>query len=127
MATVISKDDYYTVSHQLAVAKGLIEDTNDYLFEAVYQVVILDDLYPEVDLLNAFWDAYRSNTAVTLLPNNYVEATRAMQKHVLKRGGFANVDEYLVNNALGATLKVDQEWADLSQAAGYPISSAYIL
>ena len=119
---VISGTDYRSIADEYAGAYNLAFDIRDYLFNAVYKIVMLQVIAPEVDLLQTYWDSYLVNATLYSSAINLTAAVKAMESHVLTRGGYDTVDEYLAAEGI----QVPQAWADLSSDAGYPISATYI-
>jgi uncharacterized membrane protein YkvA (DUF1232 family) len=79
---------------------------------------MLQEVQPEVDLLDEFWNSYLINSTSWDSDSNLLSAIRKINQHVLLRGGYATLDLYLA--ATGT--KVYQTWADLCLEAGYTIS-----
>jgi hypothetical protein len=119
---VIEGNDYRDLAVAYANARNSVLGAKQHLFDAVYLIVLLQSVKPEVDLLNVFWDTYNINLDTLEAPTLLLSAVRALNQHVLIEGNFGTVDEYL--NYAGVT--VPRAWADLSAAAGYTISNAYI-
>ncbi len=119
---VIGGSDYRNVSDEYSIAYGLSLDVKDNLFNAVYLIVLLQSIEPEVDLLQEFWDSYLINSPLYSSSLNLSGAVSTMQTHVLTRGGYATVDAYL--DAEG--IQVAAGWAELSSDAGFPISAGNI-
>lgn len=119
---LISGEDYEAIADLYAAARRQILGINQYLLDAVYQVVMIDVCVPEVDLLNSFWTAYELSTNEFQIPQSFLGAVRSLNAHVLERGGYDDVDDYLA----AESILVDQEWADLSAEVGYTISNTYI-
>ena len=119
---VISGTDYRAISDDYAAARNLNIDVREFLFDAVYKVVLLQVILPEVDLLQSFWDSYLVNAPIYAASINLLAAVKAMENHVLQRGGFASVDAYLASEGI----TVAAAWAELSTDAGYPISAEFI-
>lgn len=126
---VISQRDYKTVATD--IANGYDSQTlatGDY-FDAVYQIVLLQSIRPEVDLLNVYFSTYQVMTDILTSTSSLLGAVRALNNHVLNQGGYANIDAFLDDasgNMYGAG-RVPQTWADLSSQAGYTISAANII
>ena len=120
--SVISGSDYRAIAEDYASSRISNLAAKDGLFDAVYLIVLLNTIQPEVDLLNVFWDAYNIQLDTLESPTLYLSAVRALNQHVLTRGGYTSVDDFLQHE--GQT--VPQAWADLSADAGYPISAPYI-
>tara|TARA_Y100000034_G_scaffold115283_1_gene152283 strand:- start:302 stop:670 length:369 start_codon:yes stop_codon:yes gene_type:complete len=119
---VISGSDYRTIAVSYSEIRNQLIASRGDAYDAVYLIVQLNSVDPEVDLLIPFNSTYlvhadQMNSSSTLLG-----AVRALNQHVLNRGDVATVDAFL--NAQGIT--VPQNWADLSASAGYTISSTYI-
>lgn len=126
---VIRQDDYKTIATDMAngfdsqsLAKG------DY-FDAVYQIVLLQSIRPEVDLLNVYFSTYQVMTDILLSSSSLLGAVRALNNHVLNEGGYSNIDAYLDDTTgdLSGTTTIPQTWADLSDQAGFSISAGNIV
>lgn len=115
---LISFADYRILSDNLAAARESTLSVNAYCFDAVYTVVLLQDVQQEVDMLEDFWNTYLLNADTFETPSTLLGAVRSMDSHVLKRSTYTTIDAYLIAN--GGT--VSQTFADLSSAAGYPIT-----
>jgi hypothetical protein len=122
MANVISGANYSTIATNYANARDKALGAVTYLFEAVYQIVLLNDLLPEVDLLQEFYNAYLINNDLLKSPVNFLPAVRALNNHVLSRGTSTSVDDFLTDEAV----TVPQTWATLSESAGFEISPGNI-
>ena len=127
---VISHTDYRTIALNFAAAKQRLTETDQYLFDSVYTIVQLRETLPEVDLVRPLWDSYQQNSALSTTPQNFLDAVRIVNAHVLSRGGFQDVDSYLeattLNGDTVSAITVPQEWADMSEAVGYPISNTNV-
>lgn len=119
MSTVISGADYVSIATSYANARNAVLSSVGYLFEAVYTIVQLDVVEPEVDLLIEFFNSYQINTDLFRSPVSFLSAVRRINNHVINRGGFATVSAYLTSE--GVT--VPQAWADLSSAVGFDLSA----
>ena len=122
MANVINGADYLVLANSYSDVLDAVMDEKDRMFDAVYHVVLLQSLYPEVDILSPSWEAYQVNASTSAIPNGILTAVRAIEQHVITRGGYATVDAYLAAEAI----TVPASWATLSSAAGFPISAPYI-
>jgi len=122
MGTEISYANYQSVIEDYAAARSLILLSLDYLETAVDVIVALDEVIPEVDLLQDFWDTYQ--IAVDTLGSlyNFVQAVRSIQNHIVNRGDEDNVNDWLDEEG-GSSATVPEEWADLSEAAGFTYDS----
>ena len=133
---VITGDQYAVIAELYAQARSKMLLTSGYLYDAVEAVVALDVVVPEIDLLEAFYETYKIQTAalqsdVTLLP-----AVRALNQHVTNNytatapnSYDTTLDAYLGENTAADFTGADilpLEWADLSESAGYTIGSAYV-
>lgn len=118
----ISGADYYIIASDYANAFRARYDSKDELFNAVYTVVQLNAIRPEVDLLSDFWESYLVNSDLLQSTTLLLGAVRALQEHVIAAGGFATVDAYLDDQ--GITVPAD--FALLSDDAGFPIDPTNI-
>ncbi len=118
MANVISGDSYYSIATNYANARDRVVSAVDYLFEAVYQIVLLQEILPEVDLLSEFYNSYLINNDSLKSSVNFLPAVRRLNNHVLNRGSASTLDEYLEDEGV----YVPQSWASLSALAGFTIT-----
>lgn len=132
MANVISGAAYVAVATNYGNAREQVVASVGYLFTAVYEIVLLQDLLPEVDLLQEFYNSYLVNNDLLKSPVNFLPAVRAINNHVLSRAGdlltapgahptYGPIDSFLYNSHHGP-FTVPQSWADLSAAAGFTIT-----
>jgi hypothetical protein len=121
MAVIIGSE-YRDIAVLYANARTSTLLAKEDLFDAVYEIVLLNVIRPEVDLLNTFWDTYLINTDLLSASTNLLSAVRVINQHVLIQGSYSNLDAYFA--AEGIT--VPQLWADLCLDAGFVISSQYI-
>jgi len=119
---VISGAGYRDLAVAFANARETVLSSKQFLFDAVYLIVLLQSIKPEVDLLKTFWDTYNINIDTLQSPTLLLGAVRELNNHVLVEGGYANVDQYLEAKQITVPLY----WARLSAEAGYTISEQYI-
>tara|TARA_Y100000310_G_C20653508_1_gene800741 strand:+ start:1293 stop:1664 length:372 start_codon:yes stop_codon:yes gene_type:complete len=122
MASVISGTDYRAIAVEYSDAFTKQTAMKQDFFDAVYIIVQLNVIIPEVDLLQRFWGNYLVNTDSAKSKENFLSPVRVLQNHVIQRGGFATIDDYLVSEGI----TVPKNWADLSDAVGFTISAANI-
>ena len=120
--SVISDTDYLDIANYYANARDQIIGAKEFLFDAVYKIVMLQEITPEVELLNTYWDSYLINTDVLESDVLQLSAVRALNLHILNNTDYVSIDAYLT----GEGFQVPQAWADLSAASGFPISAANI-
>jgi len=123
MASVISVSNYETIATQYANARTSVLASVDYLFDAVYTIVQLDEIEPEVDLLTEFWNSYQINSDLFRNPVSFLSAVRRINNHVINRSSYTTLDAWLA----GEAGTVPQAWATLSAAAGYTIDASRIV
>lgn len=123
MATIISPANYVKLSDYYADLRANISAQQHYLYDAVYAIVLFDDVEPTLDLLQPFNDTYTQQHNVLGTTAPFHAVARALNNHVLRRGGYVSMDEYFHENSV----MVDQNWADICSDAGYTISDTYIL
>ena len=121
---VIAPQDYLAIATDYANARTSVLGSVQYLFDAVYEVVILNSIQPEVDLLNEFYNSYLVNTNQYSTPVTFLSAVRALNNHVLNRGdgSYTTISEYITEQVPGG--KVPAAWADLCTSAGFPVGCA---
>jgi len=117
MADVISGTDYFAVASNYATARDSVVSAVTYIFEAVYQIVLIQEIIPEVDLLTEFYNAYLINNDILKSPVNFLPAVKTLNNHVLTRSSATTLDEYLDNEGI----TVPNSWSVLSLAAGFSI------
>ena len=125
MENVIQGSEYHTLAVYYSDALGDQSLVKESLYDAVYFVMLLDSLYPEIDILTPAWDAYNVNMNTTQIPNGILTAVRAVNQHVLTRGGVTSIDAYLAAQTPPDD-KIPQGWATLSAAAGFIIDPSHI-
>ena len=123
MSRVISQTEYRNIALDYAAAYERLLEPNDFLYDAVYRVVLLQVVIPEVDLVNPFYDAYNVKFNNSDIPSSMIDAVAAINNHVIIRGGYDDVDAYL---DAGSGITVPSGWATLSELAGFTISTGNI-
>ena len=130
---VIDGQSYLDIANYYANAVNATSVVTQNLWAAVYEIVLLQEVYPEVDLLTAFYNGYQVNTSIQESRSTYLAPVRSLQTHVLLRSDptvIQDVDDYILTYCVpvfGATQCIPEEFADLSAAAGYTIDSTYII
>lgn len=120
----ITGAQYKQLADSLADARDTQILSKDFVFNAVYDIVLFQAIYPELDLLEDFWDAYSVETSATFSPSSLVGAVRSLQRHVIARSSYTSVDEYLWNELYPD--KVQASFQTMSALAGYTISDMYV-
>ncbi|NJL70429.1 MAG: hypothetical protein HC888_01865 [Candidatus Competibacteraceae bacterium] len=120
---VISASDYAAIATFYANGYDGQVGSNDYYYDAVYTIVLLDSVQPSVDLLNVFWNTHLIMKDVLYSKSSLLSPVRAINNHVLQNSAFDTIDAYLA----AAAVKVPQTWADLCAEAGVTISAGNIL
>lgn len=118
----ISGPSYVAIATAYSNARNQQLTVKDYLFDAVYEIVMLQEIIPEVDLLVEFYNSYQVNTTLFSAPQTLLSAVRKLNNHVLNRSSYTNLDDYLE----GEGVTVPEQWADLCSSAGFPIDSSNI-
>jgi hypothetical protein len=119
---VISGSDYNAIATHYGNIKTLLTSASEYLYDAVYKIVLFNSLEPTADLFNEFYNSYLSNTSQIKSDIPLIPAVKKLNSHVMSRGGYASVNAFL--EATGAT--VPQSWADLCASAGTTIDEDHI-
>jgi len=120
---VINRIDYLSLQADIASARDTVVSAKDDLFNAVYTVVMLQVIIPEVDLLSPFWGTYQSNSGSLDSTTWLTDAVRALQSHVVNRTAYTTVNEYLYNEIMPD--KVEASFKEISDRIGYPVDSSY--
>jgi hypothetical protein len=118
------------------LTRGLeqVQGVSEHYYDAAYEIVMLQEFIPEIDLLLPFWQGYlAATTAYATAPASVVSAVRRLQKHVLDEARtvadakYANIDAYYddTNNFPGGW-GVSTEFADISEQCGYAIDAANV-
>ena len=115
---VITAAEYKSIATEFATGYDGQVGAKQNFFDAVYRIVLLNSLKPEVDLLSVFYNTYLVTTSTLQSTANLLPAVRALNNHVVIEGDVPSVDDYLVDN--GTT--IPQTWADLCEQAGFDIS-----
>ena len=127
---VISGQDYYDIASYYASAMDRLDEVSEDLWDAVYEVVMLQVVDPEVDLLNQFYSAYQINSNITTARSTYLAPVRTIQNHVIFRSDpnyVQNVNDYIWLNVVQPLgLLIPEQWAELSRRAGFPIDDSYV-
>jgi hypothetical protein len=119
----IDSDSYDTIQGLYAEAARQIQGVSDYYYQAAYEVVLLQQFDPEIDLLQPMYNSWQS--AITVydnVPLSTIEAVRRLQRHVVNRASVSSINTWLTSNGV----QVEAEFAELSDAAGFPITCANI-
>jgi hypothetical protein len=120
----ITGTQYKQIADELADARDTQVLSKEFLFNAVYDVVLMQEIYPELDLLSPFWDTYNVDTQSVSNPINIIGAVRALQNHVLIRSTYATINSYLYNEVYPSLLQ--PSFQELSVDAGYAIDDMYV-
>lgn len=115
---VIDPPIYKVIADLYGDARNFLLEANSYLFEAVYQVVLLNEMNQEIDLLSPFYNAYQVISSQYATPMSFVPAVRALNLHILRRSGYINISSYLTYEGITVT----PSWQVLSETAGYRIN-----
>ena len=124
MANLISAADYKILADYYSAARDRELLVNDDLFDAVYHIVLLNELQPEVDLLNVYWNSYLLSANRFETPSSLLTSVRALNNHVVVRGSYDDINEYFAANV---GLEVDETWQSMSSDVGYDISDTYVV
>ena len=120
---VISSTTYLGIATELGTARAAMVSAIDNMFNAVYDVAILDDIQATLDLLQPMYAAYQLADNNLRSINNFTSAVTALNNHVVRRGNYTTLNDYLY--AIGATNLVDAEFVTMSNTLGYDIDLVY--
>jgi hypothetical protein len=120
---VISSQKYLDIATELGTARTSMLSAITNMFNAVYDVAILDDIQSTLDLLQPMYAAYQLADNNLRSINNFTSAVTALNNHVVRRGNYTTLNDYLY--AIGATNSVDSEFVSMSNTLGYDIDEVY--
>lgn len=120
---VINSATYLEIGSQLGTARAAMVSAIDNMFNAVYEVAILDDIQATLDLLQPMYAAYQLADNNLRSINNFTSAVTALNNHVVRRGNYTTLNDYLY--AINATSSVDAEFVTMSNTLGYDIDAVY--
>tara|TARA_B100000614_G_scaffold262909_1_gene300983 strand:- start:476088 stop:476813 length:726 start_codon:yes stop_codon:yes gene_type:complete len=119
---LINRDTYESVANLYAQTRTNTSQAVEQFFSAVYEIVGLNDLIPEADLLTPFYNSYQIVSDAYRNPTGMLAAVKTLNRHVLLRGGYGNLDAFLFDQGI----LVPRSWQSLSRAAGFSISDDYV-
>lgn len=125
MADYINATEYQYLATKYGKMLSKLKDSSVYLYDAVTYVCALDDILPSVDLVPDFYQTYVTNYTAMAPSAPFLGAVRALNTHVLNRGGYDTIDAYLANEATTG-YKVPESWGELSAAAGQTINAKWL-
>ena len=108
---VISGIDYLAIATYYSDSRANNLGSVTYLYDAVYKIVLSDNVYPTIDLVNEFWTSYLVNTDIYRSPTTYLSAVRSINNHVVNRAGndqwgnaITDINDYLVDQNITVRL-----------------------
>ena len=119
---VLDGQIYLTIATNIATARDNIVSVVDNFYSNVYEIVLLDDIQQTLDLLEPMYSAYSVSDTSLRTITLYQTAISALNNHILTRGGYSNINQYLAAEGID----VPQTFADLSSLAGFPIDASNI-
>ncbi len=120
---VINATDYQAIEQELTYAILRGKKSSQDMYDATYTILLNDQIFPQVDLLNVFYNSYVSvsNTVTNNAVNSGIgDAIRALQSHVITRSGgaYASINDYYADSG---GIQVYESFADVSASVGYVI------
>jgi hypothetical protein len=116
---IISCEDYQCLANLYSQARDRQLDANQDLLDAVYQIIMLNGCIVKIDLLESFWNSYNLSTAQSASTTFLLDAVRSLNRHVLNRGNYDEIDDYfsecheagtpVVISGLGGPLAIEIE------------------
>lgn len=123
---VISFEKYKVISDNLGEARASMLLAIGNMFAAVYEIAVLDDVQSTLDLLQPMFSAYQLADNSLRSINNFTAAVTALNNHVVRRGNFGTINEFLdSNDAEQEANKLDTQFVAMSNILGYNINSSY--
>jgi len=113
---VITGQDYLSIATFYATARDNNVASVEYLYDAVYQVVLLTQVDPTRDLIGEFYNSYLINADIYRSPSTYLSAVRSINNHVINRAGIdvSDLNDYLTLESI----QVPLGWAELCKSTG---------
>lgn len=126
---VIGGTDYLAIAQFYSDARASNLSSIGKLYDAVYRVVVSEEIFPTLDLINPFWTSYIANSNTFRAATNYSSAVSAINSHVLNRAGLddagdtiTSLDMYLQDQ----NIQVPMGWAELCKTTGTIICRDHI-
>jgi hypothetical protein len=121
MSNLITRTEYATISQNLASALESIELAKDFAYDNVYTLVISDNIVVTYDLHNTFYEDYQKAILLSNTNATFLNGVRALQRHVLSKGGYGTVNDFLDDQE--PPLTVPSKFATISILAGFNIDN----
>jgi hypothetical protein len=132
MADVISGAEYVSIANNYGSLRERLDATTDYLYDAVYTIVLFNEFEPTLDLLQTFYDTYVLQTQILNNNTPYHAAIRALNNHVLLRAidpstdsGYTDINDWFDDQGVGKVLK--PEWQTMCAELGFTIEDGFVL
>ena len=118
---VIGGTDYLAIAQFYSDARASNLSSIGKLYDAVYRVVVSEEIFPTLDLINPFWTSYIANSNTFRAATNYTAAVSAINSHVIARAGLDANDETITSLDMyfdDQMIQVPMGWAELCKATG---------
>ena len=116
---------YDTLSTQLGTARTAMLGAITNIYNNVVTVAELDDVEATLDLLQPMYAAYQLADNNLRSINNFTSAITALNNHVVRRGNYTTVNDFLYANVGTATNGVNDAFVTMSNTLGYDIDAVY--
>lgn len=118
---VISKAGYISLANYLGNTKGVLLSAKETVYDAVYDIAILDDITQSIDLLSPFFASYESVTSTTQFNTSLNAAIQSLNNHVIRRTR-GSLDTFLT----GSPDSLHYQFVIMSRDLGFDISDDFI-
>lgn len=118
---VISGTDYLAIAQFYSEARTANLSSIGKLYDAVYRVVVSEEIFPTLDLINPFWTSYIANSNTFRAATNYTAAVSAINSHVIARAGVDGAGDTITSLDMyfdDQNIQVPMGWAELCKATG---------
>ena len=129
-STEINTTSYDAVASDYTSAAIGIQGLSQHYYDAAYEILILSVFDPELDLLAPFYNAYLASSGTyTNIPIAGISAVGELQRHILNRARdssdtrYTNINTWMTDHSV----TVSQEFADISEMAGFVIDPGNIV
>lgn len=144
--SAIKVTKYQTIVTKITQAQQQLTGISTKYYDCAYAILTSNYFDPELDLLQPFWTAYNSAEAIyQQTPGPVISAVAALQAHIVDKAkstdgtqDYDDVNDWLkgeidgvfagrYQDSIDGPIKVTEEFADLSAAAGFPIDDENIV
>jgi len=121
MNPIIPKQLYISIANNISTVRDILDNIPPHLYNSVNKIVQSDDFNITIDLINPFYNTYLSQTKSLSSNSPYLDIIKALNNHVIRRGGYSSINEFL-----GEDFNIPDNWITMSGQAGFLINQIEI-